>query len=695
MATEAARLMARVGADISELEQKMAQADRVMKQAAGNMTRTAKSAGDSIGRELSAGLGMVSPGLASIATGGAIVGGLALVGRQVAHTTAELAHMGAQSDRLARGFERQWGEDAPAAFERMRRASQGAISDMDLYLSGTRAKMLQVTDDVDTLGRLLEVAEMRGRDMGVSTKDAFDYIVTGIGRISPMILDNLGILTGGAMEEYAASIGKAAGELTDIEKRQALVNRVLADTTPLAYDAAVKWERYHAAQVNLRAAVGQSVDAMLEQSGALEQVAQGMDAVTARINESRDAAALIAQMSGDLLARMHELNSMPMPDEPWWMRMLRIGSAERQIASSFALPFESAIREIEGLNAAYRSGAITKEVYIAKLIMVNEKYTDLLGIMPEVTATTEHVSMATLHLAEAQAIAASEADNHADALDGVKSAMDKLAWSPIDQLRTERAIRGLFADRELKNPLPETQRGRAGVDTAAREMERQMQAIRSMAEGLLSPTYVTDIDMARTRLGMYTDQWDEYIRRVRSAATDAESAWKHLIPTDVLTAGSDAIKVWAHETEQAFYSGQMMDAINWGGFIEAASQKVAQDAAREQMVAEAMRRLAEAGIGGLGRADVAQMMGLPQDWAESGADRAGAIIEGMATVDGGKALTEQFQEQFMRQESEYVIIGEQMVTWIGEGAERGVPGITRALVRAILPELAELLNGRP
>src|SRR5690606_6568022 len=87
----------------------------------------------------------------------------------------------------------------------------------------------------------------------------FDQIVRGIGRLSPKILDNLGIIVDADVTyaEYAKSIGKAANELTEVEKRQALVNAVIADTAPLlaesgglAEDSAAAWEQMDAAQKN-------------------------------------------------------------------------------------------------------------------------------------------------------------------------------------------------------------------------------------------------------------------------------------------------------------------------------------------------------------------------------------------------------------------------------------------------------------
>jgi len=95
--------------------------------------------------------------------------------------------------------------------------------------------MLGVAYTAEEMAQLMEVAAVRGRAMGLSTTQAFLDIVTGIGRVSPMILDNLGILTGGekTFEDYAKSIGKSKDALTDAEKKQALFNKVLLETAPL------------------------------------------------------------------------------------------------------------------------------------------------------------------------------------------------------------------------------------------------------------------------------------------------------------------------------------------------------------------------------------------------------------------------------------------------------------------------------
>jgi hypothetical protein len=116
------------------------------------------------------------------------------------------------------------------------------------------------------MAQLLEVAGARAKAMGLTTAEAFSDIVTGIGRLSPMILDNLGIVVDAAAanEAYAASVGKSVEELSEQEQKQALVNQVIANSTALldaqagaGDDAASNFERMDASIQNAKDALGE------------------------------------------------------------------------------------------------------------------------------------------------------------------------------------------------------------------------------------------------------------------------------------------------------------------------------------------------------------------------------------------------------------------------------------------------------
>lgn len=112
---------------------------------------------------------------------------------------------------------------------KMKEVSKGTISNKDLILAANKAMSLGVVKDTGDIATIMEVARVKGQNMGLSMTQAFDDLVTGLGRGSAMILDNLGITVkvGEVNEAYAKSLGKTVQELTAQEQKQALVNAVI------------------------------------------------------------------------------------------------------------------------------------------------------------------------------------------------------------------------------------------------------------------------------------------------------------------------------------------------------------------------------------------------------------------------------------------------------------------------------------
>lgn len=170
----------------------------------------------------------------------------------------------AANDRLRTSGEElatSYNSSLDSIIAKVREASLGTVSEMDIIASSNKAMMLGLGADADQLANLMEIAALRGRAMSVDTTQAFDDMVRGIGRMSPMILDNLGIVVDaeGTYARYAESIGKTSGELTRAEKIQALLNKVLEEGNKmleesggLADDAAAKYERWNAELENTK-----------------------------------------------------------------------------------------------------------------------------------------------------------------------------------------------------------------------------------------------------------------------------------------------------------------------------------------------------------------------------------------------------------------------------------------------------------
>jgi len=134
------------------------------------------------------------------------------------------------------------GRNAEVEFQKIKIASAGLIDQKSLTESANKAMSLGIP--IEHLAELMEIARAKARDMGTSTSEAFNDIAIGVGRASPLILDNLGLImkVGSANAAMAASLGKTVKQLTDKEKKMAVLNATLeAGKEALTrYDLSVK-----------------------------------------------------------------------------------------------------------------------------------------------------------------------------------------------------------------------------------------------------------------------------------------------------------------------------------------------------------------------------------------------------------------------------------------------------------------------
>nr|BDD44681.1 hypothetical protein 11 [Legionellales bacterium] len=170
----------------------------------------------------------------------------------------DLAQEFARFQQGAKAMEAQFGVSANKVIQSLDKVARGTVSNADLIESANRAMALNVTQDVGEMAELLEVARVRGQAMGLDTTQAFNDIVTGIGRGSPLILDNLGIITKGWAEE-----AKAAGKAMDA---QFILNKVLKDgreimkrTGEVTLTNAERMQQWTAQMENAKLAIGKEL----------------------------------------------------------------------------------------------------------------------------------------------------------------------------------------------------------------------------------------------------------------------------------------------------------------------------------------------------------------------------------------------------------------------------------------------------
>jgi hypothetical protein len=147
---------------------------------------------------------------------GQAIGAAFIVG-QVQAFAAETIKLGSELQTVGRGFARFGNE---MQLETLRKATRGLVSDLELMKVTVQAGNFGIP--IEQMGKLLEFATKRAAETGQSVDYLVNSIVTGIGRKSPLILDNLGISAVRLKEKFggvaieAQSIADVAQAVGDI-----------------------------------------------------------------------------------------------------------------------------------------------------------------------------------------------------------------------------------------------------------------------------------------------------------------------------------------------------------------------------------------------------------------------------------------------------------------------------------------------
>jgi len=153
------------------------------------------------------GLGGKMDGMMAVLGGNLMTKGVSMA----AGFASEMGEMIAQSVQLAKE-----GEGIRIAFERLgrgdildglRKATHGTVTDIELMKAAVKFNDFNLP--VEELGTMLAFAQQKAKDTGQSVDYMVDSIVTGLGRKSLMILDNLGLSAAEIKEEM-----KKTGDMT-------------------------------------------------------------------------------------------------------------------------------------------------------------------------------------------------------------------------------------------------------------------------------------------------------------------------------------------------------------------------------------------------------------------------------------------------------------------------------------------------
>jgi len=161
--------------------------------------------------------------------------GLAFGAQEIVSFGKESVKLAAQLEGVERAFKRIGGANSANLLQGLRTATRGTVSDLVLMQKAVQASNFKIP--LENLASLFKFAQARARETGESVEYLTNSIVLGIGRKSPLILDNLGIsavelrerLKGVGVE--AANVGDIAQIIGDIAEEELAKMGDQADTT--------------------------------------------------------------------------------------------------------------------------------------------------------------------------------------------------------------------------------------------------------------------------------------------------------------------------------------------------------------------------------------------------------------------------------------------------------------------------------
>jgi hypothetical protein len=189
-------------------------------------------------------------------------------------------------------------EGSAEMLDALRASSNGMVRDTELMKSYNLAAQLvgkEFADKLpDAMGYLQKVAAATGQDMSYM----MDSLVRGVGRMSPMILDNLGIQVTleEATAEAAAMFGVEASELTKVQLQAGMTNVVMralerntATMPEVAGSAAQQWAAFNTQLANFKDRIGMGALPILQRLlGTVEDAGLGgwLDKISGWFGES-------------------------------------------------------------------------------------------------------------------------------------------------------------------------------------------------------------------------------------------------------------------------------------------------------------------------------------------------------------------------------------------------------------------------
>ena len=196
--------------------------------------------------------------------------------------------------------------DGEALLKKLQKATAGTVSDFQLMKGASTALQLGLSEEA--LPAMAEFSSKVGPALGETAEFMFDSIVRGVGRASPLILDNLGLVIDVQKEyqKWADANGVAASEIDKATKLQIIQNAVMEEAKERGMDlegaldtAAAKQAKLSAQFDNAKVKLGQALlPAVIKVTNALSALVGWFDGLSPAMRKVIAVTALIVTALG-------------------------------------------------------------------------------------------------------------------------------------------------------------------------------------------------------------------------------------------------------------------------------------------------------------------------------------------------------------------------------------------------------------
>ncbi|MBX2898439.1 MAG: hypothetical protein KF775_02255 [Cyclobacteriaceae bacterium] len=247
----------------------------------------------------------------------------------------------------------------------LKRATMGTVSELELMQRAVQANNFGI--NLQKLPAMLEFATARAKQSGQDINFLVDSIITGLGRKSVQILDNLGI-SANAIHEEVAKVGDFSTAVGNIIEREAAAQGDALETL------VTKTGRLSASWENLKVAMGDAANDSGVIGTSIDMISMYFEILASKALGAEEKFAALASPTGALAAYMtHIAKTAELANVELEKHKEIIAEVDKAMASGNAEAYIDALEKeyytVDGLN---KLAAIRAE-YTSRLVKEKEK----------------------------------------------------------------------------------------------------------------------------------------------------------------------------------------------------------------------------------------------------------------------------------------------------------------------------------